>query len=218
MEGITKKEPADPPYRPVQPPPDVRRHLLGLRARQQHAEVERPQILALGDPPFPLDQLPVHDGDLTSRPPEVDETKLHPEPEGFPEPDRLDLHPLLRHLGLHSISIRLVNNIVYGNHGYIRSQGVERFRATTWTGRAKVYSRRETHPRQSEPARVMLPAQESDVRSSSRTRSSGLENMGQWENSTNHQVGPATPRNTGSPAAIISPEPAKAYRGLGQQA
>src|SRR5215218_4705992 len=33
----------------------------------------------------------MHDGDLTRRPPEVDEPELHPEPEGFPEADRLGL-------------------------------------------------------------------------------------------------------------------------------
>src|SRR5215216_183922 len=117
----------DPPYRPVQPPTDVGGHLLGLRARKEHAEVERPQVLALGNPPFPLDQLAVHDGNLARRSPEVDKTKLHPEPEGLPEPDRLDLHPLLRRLGLHSISIRPVNNILESNHGYIGSQGMKQF-------------------------------------------------------------------------------------------
>src|SRR5215216_3261965 len=102
----------DPPYRPVQPPTDVGGHLLGLRARKEHAEVERPQVLALGDPPFPLDQLAVHDGDLARRSPEVDKTKLHPEPEGLPEAYRLGLPgSVLPHsLGIHAISTTLVNN------------------------------------------------------------------------------------------------------------
>src|SRR5215211_4528902 len=100
----------DPPHRPVQPPPYIRRDLLGLRARQQHAEVERPQVLALGDPPFPLDQLPVHDRDLARRPPEVDKTKLHPEPESFPEPERLDFRLPSHMLSSHVISTYQVNN------------------------------------------------------------------------------------------------------------
>jgi hypothetical protein len=54
----------------------------------------------------------VHDGDLSSRTPEVDETKLHPEPEGLPEADWLGLPGtvLLRNgLGIHGISITIVN-------------------------------------------------------------------------------------------------------------
>jgi hypothetical protein len=52
----------------------------------------------------------VHDGDLAGRPPEVDETKLHPEPESLPEADRLGLSPLFRLLFTHVISTDQVNN------------------------------------------------------------------------------------------------------------
>jgi hypothetical protein len=66
--------------------------------------------LDLGDPPFPLHQLAVHDGDLASRTPEVDEPELHPEPESFPKPDRFGLSLLFRLLTVHIISTYQVNN------------------------------------------------------------------------------------------------------------
>src|SRR5215216_2938313 len=106
IEGITKNEPATIPHRPVQPPPDIRSDLLGLGTGQEHAEVERSQVLLLGDPALLLHQLFVHDGDLASRATEVYEPELHPKPERLPEPDRLDLRSLLCHLRLHFISIR----------------------------------------------------------------------------------------------------------------
>jgi hypothetical protein len=52
----------------------------------------------------------VHDGDLASRTPEVDETEFHPEPECLPEANRLDLRPLFRPLSTHIISTYQVNN------------------------------------------------------------------------------------------------------------
>jgi hypothetical protein len=79
---------------PVQPPPYVGGDLLRLGTGQEHAEVQRPQILLLGDPALLLDQLLVHDGDLAGGTAEVDEAELHPEPEGLPETYRLAL-PLL---------------------------------------------------------------------------------------------------------------------------
>src|SRR5215218_816945 len=102
----------DAPQRPVQPPPDVGGHLLRLGTGQEHAEVERPQVLLLRNPTFLLHQLAVHDGDLASGPPEVDEPELYPEPERLPEPYRLGLpgRTVLRNgLGIHSISTALVN-------------------------------------------------------------------------------------------------------------
>src|SRR5215204_1174786 len=101
----------DAPQRPVQPPPDVGRDLLRLRTGQEHAEVERPQVLLLGNPPLLLDELAVHDRDLTCGTPEVDEAELYPEPESLPEAHGLGLHgTVLRNgLGIHSISTTLVN-------------------------------------------------------------------------------------------------------------
>src|SRR5215218_9407353 len=98
--------------RPVQPPSDVGRNLLCFWAGEEHTEVERPQVLLLGDPPFPLHKLAVHDGDLSRRTPEVDKTKLHPEPERLPEANRLGLPGTVLHNGLsiHTISTTLVNN------------------------------------------------------------------------------------------------------------
>ena len=49
---------------PVQQPADIGRQLLRLRARQQHAVVQRMQKPALGDPVLFLDQDAVHDCDL----------------------------------------------------------------------------------------------------------------------------------------------------------
>ena len=64
---------------PVQQPADVGRQLLRLRAGQNHAVVqgiEKPLIAH----PFPLlHQFMVHDGNLSGRAAEVDETKLEPE-------------------------------------------------------------------------------------------------------------------------------------------
>src|SRR5215213_6463831 len=91
---------------PATTPPKVpfSRHLhrLCLGAGQKHAEVERPQVLALGDPALLLDQFSMHDRDLARRPTEVDEPELHPEPESLPEANRLGLSlHLLRGLRCH---------------------------------------------------------------------------------------------------------------------
>jgi hypothetical protein len=51
------------------------------------------QESALGNPAPPLDQFLMHDGNLTSRPPETDETEFEPEGESLPETD-------LRHCGI----------------------------------------------------------------------------------------------------------------------
>jgi hypothetical protein len=101
------------PQRPVQPPPDVGGDLLRLGSWQEHAEVERPQILLLRDPALLLHQLAVHDGDLAGGTAEVYEAELHPEPERLPEAHGLGLPgTVLRNgLGIHGISTTLVNNI-----------------------------------------------------------------------------------------------------------
>ena len=109
----------------VQPPADVGGDLLGLGAGQKHAEVQSPQVLVLGDPMFLLDQLPVHDRDLPGRSPEVDQPQLYPEPERFPESDRLDpvLHSNLVGHHLHLLYRLKGQTIAKGNRGYIESQG-----------------------------------------------------------------------------------------------
>src|SRR5215208_8089929 len=101
------------PQRAVQPPPYVGCYLLSLGTGKEHAEVQRPQVLALRDPPLSLHKLAVHDGDLASRTPEVDESELHPEPEGLPETYGLRLPGTILSrdgLRIHSISTILVNN------------------------------------------------------------------------------------------------------------
>ena len=91
----------DASQRSVKPPADVGGDLLGLRTGQEHAEVQRPQVLLLGYPALPLDQLPVHDGDLPGWAAEVDEPELHPEPERLPEADWLGPRLLLELFRLH---------------------------------------------------------------------------------------------------------------------
>ena len=75
----------DPARRPVQEPADVDRELLGLGARQHHAERQGVQEPVLADPSPPVHQLVVHDRDLPGGPAEVHEPEVEPEPEGFGE-------------------------------------------------------------------------------------------------------------------------------------
>ncbi len=63
---------------PVHHPADIGGELLGLRARQHHAVVERVQEALLGDPAFPLYQILVHDRDLPGWAAEADEAELEP--------------------------------------------------------------------------------------------------------------------------------------------
>ncbi len=70
---------------PVHQPADVGRELLGLRTRQHHAVVQRVQVAALGDPAPPLDQVLVHQRDLSGRPAEADAAQPQPVDQGLPE-------------------------------------------------------------------------------------------------------------------------------------
>ena len=63
----------------VQQPSDIDRELLGLGTGQQHAVVERVQEPRLVDPAAPVDQLLVHQRDLSGGTAEVDEPELDPE-------------------------------------------------------------------------------------------------------------------------------------------
>ena len=67
----------------MQQPADIGGQLLGLRAGQQHAVVERMQKAPLGQPAALLHQFLVHDGDLAGRAAEADQAQLEPEQEGF---------------------------------------------------------------------------------------------------------------------------------------
>jgi hypothetical protein len=94
--------------RPVQPPANVGGDLLRLGTGQEHAEVQRPEVLLLGDPALLLDKLPVHDRDLPGRTPEVDEPQLYPEPERLPEPHRLGTRLRVDFFGFHTCFIHLL--------------------------------------------------------------------------------------------------------------
>ena len=72
---------------PVQQPADIGRKLLRLRARQQHAVVQRMQKPALGNPVLFLDQDAVHHRDLPGRAAEAQQGDPQPDPEGFTEAD-----------------------------------------------------------------------------------------------------------------------------------
>ena len=77
----------------VHEPADVDGELLRLGAGQQHAVVERVQEALLADPAAPLDQLAVHDGDLSRRAAEGDEAELDPEAERLREGDAARFKP-----------------------------------------------------------------------------------------------------------------------------
>src|SRR5215475_5781398 len=68
-------------------PADVNGELLRLRTGQQHAVVERVQESLLTQPAPPLDQLTVHDRDLSRRAAEGDEPQLDPEAKRLRERD-----------------------------------------------------------------------------------------------------------------------------------
>ena len=59
-------------------PPAVNRKLLRFRPRQEHAVVQRVKKAGRPDPSSFLDQLRLHDRDLTRRPAKADEPKLQP--------------------------------------------------------------------------------------------------------------------------------------------
>ncbi len=61
---------------PVHQPADISGQLLRLRARQQHAVIERMQKTSLGNPASLFDPLLVHDRNLASRSTETFETEF----------------------------------------------------------------------------------------------------------------------------------------------
>ncbi len=64
--------------RTVHEPADVGSQLLGLRPWQHHAVVQRMEETVLRDPAAPLDQFLMHEGDLSRRTTEADETEPQP--------------------------------------------------------------------------------------------------------------------------------------------
>ena len=77
--------------RAVQEPTRVRRELLRLRAGQQHAVVQRVEKTALVDPFAALNDLAVHDRDLTGGAAKAVEPDVRPGAKRVAERDTLDL-------------------------------------------------------------------------------------------------------------------------------
>ncbi len=71
--------------RTVQPPADIGGKLHGLRARQQHAEIERMQKALLADPAALLDENAMHERDLSGRSAEGHDADLGPDVKRFTE-------------------------------------------------------------------------------------------------------------------------------------
>jgi hypothetical protein len=67
----------------MQEPSGIRRELLGLRPRQQHAEVKRMQEALLVDPLLLLDQNAMHQRDLAGRAAETDAAYFEPDAKRF---------------------------------------------------------------------------------------------------------------------------------------
>ena len=69
----------EPAAHAVQQPADIGRELLRLRARQQHAEIERVQETRLVDPFLLVDHDAVHHRDLAGRSAEAEAADLEPD-------------------------------------------------------------------------------------------------------------------------------------------
>jgi hypothetical protein len=70
---------------PMQQPAEIDGELLRLRARQQHAVVERVQKARLVDPALLVDDDPVHQRDLPGGSTKAHQADLQPRPESFGE-------------------------------------------------------------------------------------------------------------------------------------
>ena len=77
----------DAAFRAVETPAEVGGELLGLRAGEEHAEVEGVEEVVVGDPASAFDEFAVHEGDLARRPAEADEAQLQPELQGLEQGD-----------------------------------------------------------------------------------------------------------------------------------
>ena len=73
----------DPAPRSMHEPSDVGRELLRFGTGKHHAVVQCMQESPLGDPPFPVDEVAMHDRDLPCRPAAADESELQPVTERF---------------------------------------------------------------------------------------------------------------------------------------
>ena len=87
----------EPAAHAMQQPADIGRELLRLRARQQHAEIERVQETRLVEPFFLVDHDAVHQRDLPGRAAEIDAADLQPDLEGFAEARRARVDSVVVH-------------------------------------------------------------------------------------------------------------------------
>ena len=67
-----------PPQVPVHEPADISGKLLRFRARQYHAEIQRMEEAPFRNPVFFLDQVAMHDRNLSGGPAETDKAQLKP--------------------------------------------------------------------------------------------------------------------------------------------
>ena len=63
----------------MQLPPDIDRKLLCFRSGKDHAMAQRMEEASVADPPFLLDQLVMHNGDVSGCTAEADPSHLAPE-------------------------------------------------------------------------------------------------------------------------------------------
>ena len=63
----------------MQPPSNIDRKLLGFGSGKDHAMGQRMEEASAADPPLLLDQLVMHDGNMSSRAAEADPSQLAPE-------------------------------------------------------------------------------------------------------------------------------------------
>lgn len=72
-------------FHAVHAPASIGGELHGLRPRQQHAEVQGGQVFLLGQPFSLIDDLPVHERDLSRRSPERQAADPRPDLHSLPE-------------------------------------------------------------------------------------------------------------------------------------
>ena len=104
---------------PVKQPSEIDGELLSLRARKQHAEIQRMQESLLTDPFQFIDQQAVHHRDLPGRPAKAEEADFQPDKKGPIEADMR--HSVRRYLPtgviLHLRPARSGNGRQYGRGG-----------------------------------------------------------------------------------------------------
>ena len=75
-------------------PAKIDGELLRLRARKQHAEIQRMKKAAFTDPFQLVDKKPVHHRDLAGRPTETEKADLQPDQNSLGEADAIGARPV----------------------------------------------------------------------------------------------------------------------------